>query len=155
MVFLTCMFKTSAVHVIGWGGGHWTTGTGILSGADSPTPGKFYICWVLTYPAWHAKNSVAIDAWFCYWLITCKASVQPNQMRNRYVQAPYLSSGFGDLTSHRKTRNPDTSLFTYSAAQNCGIAPLRQREPGQSHIPQNRTHLRISPCDIPCGHHTD
>lgn len=59
-------------------------------------------------------------------------------------------NGWG-LTSHRKTGNPDTSLLHNSAAQNCGTAPLRQRDPGQPHIPQNRTHLRISPC----GHHTD
>ena len=76
-------------------------------------------------------------------------------MRNRYVQAPYLSPGFSDLTSHRKTRNPDTSrLHTLYCAELWHSTPSAKRT-RQSHTPQNHTHLRISPCDIPCGHHTD
>ena len=38
-----------------------------------------------------------IDALFRFWLITYKTSAQPSRMRKRYVQALYLSAGFGDL----------------------------------------------------------
>ncbi len=62
----------------------------------SPTYAGFYIRWVLICPAWNEENSVTIDARFCYWRSTCKTGVQPDRMQKRYVQALYLSAGFGD-----------------------------------------------------------
>ena len=53
--------------------------------------------WVLIYPAWNEENSAAIDTWACCWLSTCKTGVQPDRMQKRYVQALYLSPGFGDF----------------------------------------------------------
>ena len=38
-----------------------------------------------------------IDAWFCYWLIVCKTSVQSNRMQERDVHALHLRAGFGDF----------------------------------------------------------
>ena len=53
--------------------------------------------WVLIYPAWNEENSAAIGARVCCWLITRKTGVQPDRMQQRYVQALYLSPGFGDF----------------------------------------------------------
>ena len=43
------------------------------------------------------ENSAMIDAWFCYWLIVCKTSVQSNRMQERDVHALHLRAGFGDF----------------------------------------------------------
>ena len=53
--------------------------------------------WVLIHPAWNEENSAAIGARVCCWLITHNTGLQPDRMRNRYVQALYLSPGFGDF----------------------------------------------------------
>jgi hypothetical protein len=62
----------------------------------SPTREGFYMGWVPIYQVWNEENSVTIDAWGCCWLSTCKTVVQPDRMQKRYVQALYLSPGFGD-----------------------------------------------------------
>jgi hypothetical protein len=72
-------------------------GTAAPAGDDFRSQG-FYVRWVLTYTAWREKSSVAIETCFCCWQVIygVLALAQPNRMRRREVQAPYLSPGFGD-----------------------------------------------------------
>ena len=72
-------------------------GTVAPSGADKPHSRGFYMEWVLIYQVWGEENSTAIGAEGCCWLSTCKIGVQPDRMQKRYVQARYLSPGFGDF----------------------------------------------------------
>jgi len=74
-------------------------GTVAPAGVDGSVHRGFYVGRVLMYTAWREKNSATIETWFCCWRVIygVPVLVQPNRIRRREVQAPYLSPGFGDF----------------------------------------------------------